>query len=63
MEAILLFGGNPSDQLIYTDTWRNPKVLILFDENVENIDLSNVPMSEYETDNLQPNFYFSIARH
>jgi len=59
MEAILLFGGNPSDQLIYSDTWRNPKELILFDENVESIDLSNVPMSEYETDYLQPRFHFS----
>lgn len=58
IEAILVFGGNPSDQLIYSGSWRTPKELFFSSDTSENVDLSNVPLSEYETFNQQPNFYF-----
>lgn len=58
MEAFLIFGGNPSDQLIYSGSWRAPKELIYSSPVASSVDLSNVPLSSYEMYDQQPNFYF-----
>lgn len=58
MEAIFLFGGNPSDELVYNGSWRAPLKMFFSSSTATSVDLSNVPISNYEMINQQPDFYF-----
>lgn len=58
LDAVLVFGNNTSDQLIYNSSWRAPKELYYYSDLAIEIDLSNVPVSSFEYFSQQPTFNF-----
>lgn len=57
--SVLFFGNNPSDALFYSDSWRTPMELRYSSDTATLVDLSNVPVYEYEMSSGQPYFYFT----
>jgi Secretion system C-terminal sorting domain len=55
----LFFGNNPSDALFYSGSWNKPMNLYYSSATATVVDLSNVPMFNYEYSNGQPDFYFT----
>lgn len=59
LASVFLFGNNPSDALFYSNPWRMPMELRYTSDSATLVDLSNVPMAEYELNNTQPSFSFA----